>query len=202
MKKKTIIIVVTLVMAVTLIICLAGCENSTVVGNTTAKPVFGIPADQITWVSWKPDVIDLLMNANSLNKIGETGQMITITAGGIVGGNITFGNTVYVPPGAVPANTYIEVGVVCVDGKEQCGSGIDFLPNMQFLTDVKITLSWESVDVDSLNADDFEVFYSDDDGLSWFEIDDLEIDYDAMTIAVWQDHFTRYAWGLSISANL
>ncbi|NQU27950.1 MAG: hypothetical protein HQ528_06660 [Candidatus Marinimicrobia bacterium] len=73
---------------------------------------------------------------------------------------------------------------------------------MEFLTDVRISLCWESVDVDSLNVDDFEVFYSEDGGLSWFEIDDLVIDYDAMTIAVWQDHFTRYAWGLSISADL
>jgi len=201
MNKKKLLITATLAVALLLAFSFVGCENSTVTGNTTGEPTVGISADQITWVSWKPEVLEA-MEANSLNKIGDAGKMITVTAGGIVGGNVTFGNTVYIPEGAVPANTFIEVEVVCVDGHDQCGSGIDFLPNMQFLTDVRITLSWESVDVDSLNVDDFEVFYSEDGGLSWFEIDDLVIDYDAMTIAVWQDHFTRYAWGLSISADL
>ncbi len=201
MNKKTIIIVATLAMAVALLIGLAGCENSTVTGSVAEDQAIGISADQINWVSWKPEVSELL-RTNSLNKIGETGQMITVAAGGTVGGNITFNNTVYIPADAVPTNTYIEVEVVCVDGREQCGSGIDFLPNIQFLADVKITLSWAALDVDSLNVDDFEAFYSEDGGNTWFQIYDLEIDYGAMTIAIWEDHFTRYAWGLSIHADM
>ena len=201
MSKKKILITATLAVALLLAFSFVGCENSTLTGNTTGEPAIGIPADEISWVSWKSDVSEQLKNV-SLSKVGETGQTITVTAGGIVGGNITFGNTVEIPPGAVPANTFIEVQVVCVEDKEMCGSGVDFLPNMVFLTDVKITLSWESLDINSLNVGDFEAFYSEDEGITWHQVTNLEIDYDEMKVIIWQNHFTRYAWGLSISADL
>ena len=201
MNKKTIIIVATLTMTVALIVGLAGCENSTVTGRVAEDPAIGISADQISWVSWKPEVMEA-MNANSLAKTGIAGKTIKPNKGGTVGGKKTFDNKVKVFPGGVDSNTYIEVTVVCIDGKDQCGSGVDFLPSMQFLNDIKVTLSWEFIDVDSLTVDDFEVYYSEDGGITWFGVPNPEIDYHKQTISVWTDHFTRYAWGLSINPSL
>lgn len=201
MNKKTIIIVATLTITVALIVGLAGCENSTILGNTTADPAVGISADQITWVKWKPEVVEALKK-NSLAKPGSHGRMVTTVAGGTVGGNMTFGNLVDVPSGAVPSNTFIEVEVICSDGQDQCGSGIDFLPNMQFLSDVDIVLSWEFLDIDSLGIDDFHAYYSEDGGNTWFEVDNITIDHVNQTIILSEDHFTRYAWGLSINAEM
>ncbi len=184
-----------LTMMLILVVGFTGCENSTILGNTTADPALGIPAEQITWVSWKPGVLEA-MEAGSLAR-GSASKYAKPDKDTNIGGPQTFNNQVTVFTGAVTERTYIEVEVVCVDGNDQCGSGIDFLPNMQFLNDVKVTLSWEFLDVDTLTVDDFEAYYSEDDGATWFEIDDLEIDYDAMTISVYEDHFTRYAWGLS-----
>ncbi len=183
-------------MMMVIIVGLSGCGKSPITGTTQDIPKVGIPAEQITWVEFRPEVKEALA-ANSLARVGEAGKMITVQAGGTVGGNKTFDNKVDIPSGAVPTNTFIEVEVVCVDGHGQCGSGIDFLPNMQFLSDVKVTLSWEMLDVDTLTVDDFEAYYSEDNGATWHQIDDLEIDYDSETISMWEDHFTRYAWGLS-----
>ena len=203
MKKKTIIIVVTLAITIALIVGLASCENSTVTGSVAEDPAVGISADQISWVSWNQEVIDALQEQEtSLAKPGTHGRMVTAVAGGTVGGNMTFGNLVDVPSGAVPSNTFIEVEVVCSDGKDQCGSGIDFLPNMQFLSDVDIILSWEFLDLDNISIDDFHAYYSEDGGNTWFEVENITIDHVNQTIILSEDHFTRYAWGLSINPSL
>ncbi len=196
-----VLISATLTMMLILVIGFAGCENSTVLGNTTDEPAVGIPADQITWVSWKPEV-KTAMEANALAKKGRTGKNIKPRRGGTVGGKNTFGNTVKIFPGGVDSKTYIEVAVVCIEGNDQCASGVDFLPSMTFLNDVKITLSWEFIDVDDLTVDDFEVYYSEDKGKTWIGVPNPEIDYLKKTISFWIDHFTRYAWGLSVNVKM
>lgn len=149
----------------------------------------GIPADQINWISWKPEVKEQI---DVLAKSGLAGKMIT-QSGGTVGGNITFGNTVEIPAGAVPSNTYITVEVLHVDGNE-CGAEVEFLPSMQFLLSVKITLSWEYLDFDG-DPEDLKVYYLDEDTGEWILVLNPEISLENKTISVYVDHFTRYGWG-------
>ncbi|MCK4689894.1 MAG: hypothetical protein KAT41_06335 [Candidatus Marinimicrobia bacterium] len=151
----------------------------------------GIPADQINWISWKPEVKEQI---DALAKSGLAGKMIT-HSGGTVGGNITFGNTVEIPAGAVQSNTYITVEVLHVDGNEY-GAEVEFLPSMVFSSDVLVTLSWAYLDVE--NISDLNVYYSEDGGETWFLVEDadIDIDYENKTLSVWVNHFTRYGWGL------
>ena len=151
----------------------------------------GIPAEEINWVSWQPIVKEQI---NALAKKGFAGKMIT-QSGGIVGGNITFNNKVEIPAGAVPSNTYITVEVLHVDGNEQCGAEVEFLPSMQFLPDVKITLSWEYLDFDG-DPEDLNVHWFNESTGLWVEVYDPVIDLDNKTISVYVDHFTRFGWGL------
>ncbi len=150
----------------------------------------GIPADQINWISWKPEVKEQI---DVLAKSGLAGKMIT-QSGGTVGGNITFGNTVEIPAGAVPSNTYITVEVLHVDGNE-CGAEVEFLPSMQFLLSVKITLSWEYLDFDG-NPEDLNVYWFDEDTHLWILVPNPENSLEDKTISVYVNHFTRYGWGL------
>ena len=152
----------------------------------------GIPTDQIQWVSWKQEVVVQIKSRKLLR--GTANQMIVANNGGTVGGANTYDNMVEFPAGALAEDTYITVDVICVDGHEQCGAGIDFLPSMEFLKDVKVTLSWEFINYDGGDLT-FYVYFSENDGGTWSEVVDVEIDYDNETVSIYVDHFTRFAWG-------
>ena len=170
-----------------------GCSKESVTGpgnqEANLSITQGIPADQINWISWKPEVKEQI---DALAKSGFTGKMIT-QSGGTVGGNMTFGNKVEIPAGAVPSNTYITVEVLCVEDDEQCGNGIEFLPSMQFLSDITITLSWAYLDIDDISGSD--IYFSENSGSTWFLTENIEFDYQNETISFYIDHFTRFAWG-------
>ncbi|MCH7659001.1 MAG: hypothetical protein IIB05_11875 [Bacteroidetes bacterium] len=153
----------------------------------------GLTSDQITWVSWKQEVVDQIKGGKLLR--GTASKMITANNGGKVGGANTYDNMVEFPAGALEEDTYVTVDVRCVDGREQCGAGVDFLPSQEFLKDVKVTLSWEFIDYDGGELS-FWVYYSGDDGGTWYGVENPEIDYENKTVAVWVDHFTRFSWGL------
>ena len=194
MKNKKILLVVLAPVALSLLL-LGCCSKDSLTGpeNQAADLTInqGIPADQINWISWKPEVKEQI---DALAKSGLAGKMIT-QSGGTVGGNITFGNTVEIPAGAVPSNTYITVEVLCADENEQCGAEVEFLPtDMQFLLDVKIALSWEYLDFEG-NPQDLNVYWLDESTGLWVEVYDPVIDLENKTISVYVDHFTRYGWG-------
>lgn len=152
----------------------------------------GIPTDQIQWVSWKQEVVDQIKSGKLMR--GTASKMISADNGGTIGGANTYDNKVEIPPGALEENSRITVDVLCLDGNEQCGAGIDFLPSQVFLKDVKVTLSWEFIGYDGGDLN-FWVYYSGDDGDTWFEVETPEIDYDKETVSVYVNHFTRFAWG-------
>ena len=178
-----------------LAIGLLSCDRTPITGSPEENITFsqGTPTDEITWVSWKQDVVDQINDLKLLK--GSANKMIVAGNGGTVGGSNTFDNKVEIPAGALADNTFISIDVICVDGKDQCGAGIDFLPSMQFLKDVKVTLSWEFINYDGGDLT-FYVYYSEDDGGTWSEAVDVEIDYDNETVSIYVDHFTRFAWGL------
>ncbi len=196
-----------------LAIGLLSCDRTPITGSPEENITYkqGTPSDQITWVSWKQDVVDQIKDRRLLKK-GTKSKRIKAHKGGKVGGGDTFDNKVEIPAGALAEDTYITVDVIFVDGKKQTGAGVDFLPSMQFLKDVKVTLSWKFLDYDGDDDEDddkdddkdddsnddldFIVYFSQDSGSTWFEVENPDIDYDKRTVSIYVDHFTRFAWGL------
>ena len=161
----------------------------------------GIPADQMQWVSWKPEVV------KKLQRVAKSGtQSKTIDEdGGKVGGKKTLGNKVIIPEDALNEDyleytfgdeeVRISVVVHCVDKRKQCGAGVDFLPSMQFDKKVKVVLSWEFLDYQGGDLN-FSAYYSQDSGDTWFEVEVAEVNYKKKTLTLYVDHFTRFAWAL------
>lgn len=151
----------------------------------------GIPADQINWVSWKPEVSKRM---NALAK-SSAGKLITVNEGGTVGGAETFGNMAEFLAGAVAEDTYITLDVLCVDADEQCAAGVEFLPSMEFLMDITVTLSYEYLDYQG-DPDDLKIYWSVDGGATWELVDNSTVDSEAKTVDFGINHFTVFGWGL------
>jgi hypothetical protein len=152
--------------------------------------------DDIQWIPVKTEVLEKL---NALSKTGITGKMITPESGGIVGGNITFENKVMIPPYAVIEQTFVTVEVLCIEGKQQTGIGVEFLPSMTFEKHVDITLSWAFLDLEDGEEFEFNIYFSEDGGYVWFPLEtetEIVIDYDEKTVTFTTNHFTRYGWGI------
>ena len=156
-----------------------------------------VPTEEIQWIGWSPEVQPEM---EGIGKIGFACKMITPQAGGVVGGTKTLENKVEFPKGAVDDNTFVTVEVLCLDGREQCGAGVEFLPNGHFKKPVTITLSWEYLEIlTDADADQFKIYYSEDaDDAVWYQLDAayIEVDYENKLVIFQADHFTRYQWGL------
>lgn len=128
----------------------------------------------------------------SLNASTVAGKTITVTAGGTVGGNKTFGNIVEIPAGAVDGNTKITVEVTCMDNQNPCSAEVEFLPSMTFNVDVKVTMNYGALGFD---GDPYliEIYYIQEDGTGG-EITTYTVDESNQTIVFYVNHFTRYGW--------
>lgn len=173
------------------------CTNNSVTGpnisDKSTQP--GFQLNDLQMVGWDIEKLEPTSELSSLAKFGTTSKMITTSAGGTVGGQMTLGNIVTLPPGAVNENTSISVSILNLEGHEQTGAGVDFSPNMQFDKPIEIVLSWEFLD-SSVDIEDMIIYYSRDDGYTWHIIEESEIDLENNTITIITNHFTRYAWGL------
>ncbi len=165
-----------------------GVENE----NQTVAQQRGIPTDQLNLVPLRPEIAEQL---RQLTKHGYDEKLITVHKGGSVGGKHTFKNKVKIPAKALEEDTWISVRVLCIDGKEQCGATVEFLPNMTFRADVTITLSFDVLDFDG-DPNLLKVLWYDDTTGLWVEVDDPKINYKHKTVSIQVDHFTRYAWSL------
>ena len=148
----------------------------------------GIPTDQINWVSWKPEVIQRI---RALHK-GSVGMLIIASEGGTVGGPETFDNAAYFPAGALVEDTYVTVDVLCVDGDQQCGAGVEYLPSGQFLKNVTVALSYGYLNY-SGDPLDLDAYFSQD-GATWFPVNGMVYDTTAETATFETDHFTLFGW--------
>ncbi len=162
-------------------------ENQTVVAQQK-----GIPTDQLNLVPLKPEFAEQL---RVLGKKAYSLKQLQAHRGGTVGGEKTFGNKVEKPAAALDEDTWISVEVECFDSNRQCGSIVEFLPSMNFLADVTITLSFDVLDFDGDPDLLIVVWYEESTGL-WLEVDDPIIDYENKTVSIEVDHFTRYGWML------
>ncbi len=215
--NRTLLILTSLVASALIL----SCGNSTLTGVDTVNDQVlsigdsqGIPTDQISWINWNAEALEQL---NSLARKGHETKHIIADHGGHVGGGKTFDNKVDIPANALLEDTDVTVDVLCVENNQQCGAGVDFLPSMNFESNVEITLSFKylNLDCDDDHEDDednddddgddndggcninFDLFFSQDGGNLWYPIGgNYEVDYHKQTISFWVDHFTRFAWGL------
>ena len=194
MKQRTHLLL-SLVLIFSVAIFINGCSENSVSNPNEPVESIGIHVDDIRWIPVKTEVLEKL---NALSKIGTAGKMITPQNGGVVGGHITLDNKVEIPPYAVKEKTYVTVKVLCIEGKQQTGVGVEFLPSMTFEKDVEVTLSWAFLDLEDGEEFKFNIYFSDDGGYVWFPLDKtkLFIDYDKKTVTFKTKHFTRYGWGI------
>jgi len=198
MKVKNFLVLILLISFLFLIFFSACSENSPL--NPVNQSInHGIPGDQINWIQWKPEVANkikaILDVPRTLAKVGYQEEVIYKKEGGTVGGDATFGCIVTIPPHAFPQSE--RTIIVQVATSEEANAGVDFLPNQTFKKDVKITVSFEFLDI-SANTDltELNIYWLDEDTGLWVLVPNPEIDLENGAISVYVDHFTRYAWGL------
>mgnify|MGYP003987801289 CR=1 FL=1 len=163
----------------------------------------GIPADQINWAGWNPEVTTALeeVQDNDLARRsrGYESKRIHNHSGGHVGGRKTFGNRVDVPENAFEQHILnMSVRVLHLDRSGQTAAGVEFLPSRHYDADMQITLSWAFLDVEGDEWENLNLqpYYSEDLGSTWFPVEGFTVDPDAKTIYFNIDHVTRYGWGL------
>ncbi|TFB12700.1 hypothetical protein E3V33_04670 [Candidatus Marinimicrobia bacterium MT.SAG.4] len=143
----------------------------------------------LNFLKWSPKSMEKL---TALNKSTIATKTITVVAGGTVGGQKTFGNTVEIPAGALDDNTKISVQVTCMDGQNPCSAEVEFLPSQTFNTDVKITLDYDAL---GFEGDPYliEIYFILEDGTGG-EVVTYTVDEVNKTLVFYIDHFTRYGW--------
>ncbi|MBC8491818.1 MAG: hypothetical protein H8D42_04590 [Candidatus Marinimicrobia bacterium] len=190
MKWKTHLLF-SLVLIFSVLIFINGCSENSVSNPSEPVESIGIHMDDIQWVSAKPEFVSQL---KALKKSVIDGKLISVAEGGTVGGENTYNNSVVFPPGAFNEDTYVTVEV------EYNKNGIvwvEFLPSGSFNEFVEATLSWEHLDIDELLIADLNIYFSQDDGEYWFNLDsEPVINYENKTVTYKTNHFTRYGWGI------
>lgn len=165
----------------------------------------GIPADELTWVSWNPQVTAELAQAESgalgkkHNQKGFQAKNIHNHDGGTVGGTKTYGNTVDIPEYAFDEHILrISVRVLSFDTSGQTAAGVEFLPSRNYDADLFITLNWDFLEVQNDEWDNLNLqpMYSEDGGDTWSPVESYTVDTEARTITFEIDHFTQYGWAL------
>ena len=143
----------------------------------------------VNFLRWSPETFEKMTSLKSSTVAAKT---ITVSAGGTVGGNKTFGNTVEIPAGALDDNTTISVQVTCMDNKNPCSAEVEFLPSTTFNVEVKVTMNYDALGFD---GDPYliEIYWLQDDGTGG-EINNYVVDENEKTIVFYIDHFTRYGW--------
>ena len=169
-----------------------GEENSN--QNAVAEQQ-GVPFDQLNLVSWKPEIVSQLRVLNKKPQEAYAVKRIKARHGGTVGGDETFGNKVDIPSKALSEDTWISVEVLCADSNGQCSPIVEFLPSMNFLLNVTVTLSYDVLEF-SGDPNLLKVYWYDSSTGLWVEVEDPVINEDDKTVSVEVDHFTQYGWSL------
>jgi len=181
------------VMAVVLLFSVA-CDYAATTAPESAKASASVAGkakslEGVNFLRWSPKTFELM---TALNKSNVAAKTITVSAGGSVGGNKTFGNTVEIPAGALDENTTISVQVTCMDNQNPCSAEVEFLPSTTFNVDVKVTMNYDALGFD---GDPYliEIYWLQDDGTGG-EINNHVVNEVEKTIVFYIDHFTRYGW--------
>ena len=180
-------------MAVVLLFSVA-CDYAATTAPESAKASASVAGkakslEGVNFLRWSPKTFEMM---TALNKSNVAAKTITVTAGGTVGGNKTFGNTVEIPAGALDENTTISVQVTCMDNKNPCSAEVEFLPSTTFNVEVKVTMNYDALGFDG-DPYMIEIYWLQDDGTGG-EINNYVVNEAEKTIVFYIDHFTRYGW--------
>ena len=200
MKRKKLIPIISLMVIGALFLLGCSGEMLTAPGEENTDQIAvaeqqGVPFDQLNLVSWKPEIVSQLRVLNKKPQEAYAVKRIKARLGGTVGGDETFGNKVGIPRKALSEDTWISVEVLCVDSNEQCSPVVEFLPSMNFLLNVTLTLSYDVLEF-SGDPNLLKVYWYDSSTGLWVEAQDPVLNEADMTVSVQVDHFTRYGWGL------
>ncbi len=200
MKRKKLIPIISLLVIGALFLLGCSGEMLTAPGEEYSSQIAvaeqqGVPFDQLNLVSWKPEIVSQLRVLNKKPQDAYAIKRIKARHGGTVGGDETFGNKVDIPPDALSEDTWISVEVLCVDSNEQCSPVVEFLPSINFLLNVTLTLSYDVLEF-SGDPNLLKVYWYDSSTGLWVEVEDPVINEDDKTVSVQVDHFTRYGWSL------
>lgn len=180
-------------MAVVLLFSVA-CDYAATTAPESAKASASVAGkakslEGVNFLRWSPKTFEMM---TALNKSNIAAKTITVSAGGTVGGNKTFGNTVEIPAGALDENTTISVQVTCMDNKNPCSAEVEFLPSTTFNVEVKVTMNYDALGFDG-DPYMIEIYWLQDDGTGG-EINNYVVNEAEKTIVFYIDHFTRYGW--------
>ena len=200
MKRKKLIPIISLMVIGALFLLGCSGEMLTAPGEENSNQIAvaeqqGVPFDQLNLVSWKPELVSQLQVLNKKAQRPYERKKIRANRGGTVGGGKTYGNKVDIPRRALSEDTWISVEVLCVDSKGECIPVVEFLPNMNFLLNVTLTLSYDVLEF-SGDPNLLKVYWYDESTGLWVEVQDPVLNEKDMTVSVQVDHFTRYGWGL------
>jgi len=191
MKPKNILFALVCILIPALVLFTACSENPITDLDTTQPTSYS--SDEINWIPWKAEYLEKL-DKNALERV-LVGQWIFADFGGFVGGWYTFNNMVSIPPGALLHNTYVSVEVLQTYWNyAQTGGGVEFLPSMQFQLPVSVSLSYAYLHYFG-NPYDLAIYWTNDDGNSWYMVDDVFYNTFQQYATFQVDHFTVFAWG-------
>ncbi|MBU0712843.1 hypothetical protein KJ762_12760 [bacterium] len=108
---------------VALLPALPSCETNEIAGPTNQdinlSQTEGLPASEINWISYKPEVISQICTKNRLeSKLARKGaefKLIEAYKGGTVGGGDTYNNKVEIPPFAISEDKWFAVALSLVE---------------------------------------------------------------------------------------
>jgi len=126
---------------------------------------------------------------NSINTVATASVTLDPAVGGVVGGDETFGNYVYIPP-----YTFNETTTFTVTAADEEFSWVEFGPSMQFNGNVVVTLDFSRFGLTQKEAKKLKVYYFNEEKGKWEKVKGPYF-YTETSVSFQTNHFSRYGWG-------
>jgi len=187
MKKLTISLVVVLFVSTLLI---TGCQESI----SPVAPVDQSISQTIESKNTPPAGVTFLRaitnpKLNTVNTVATASATLDPAVGGVVGGDETFGNFVYIPP-----YTFNETTTFTVTAADEEFSWVEFGPSMQFNGNVVVTLDFSRFGLTKDQAKKLKVYYYNEEKGKWEKVKGPYY-YTETSVSFQTNHFSRYGWG-------
>lgn len=180
MRRLLISLGIAIVAALALSFILTSCTDNPVI--TTGKPVI---VHKIQPIAWNSE-----FKAGVLTKDGYASGVATPNQGTVVGGNDTYGVSVYIPAGAVGSATEITLKVPKGDI-----AVAEFGPSMQFNKPVTVTFPYDALDLGGKSPYELKPIWFNPSTGEWeYVSSSVTVNTENKTISFQTNHFSRYAW--------
>lgn len=126
---------------------------------------------------------------NSINTVVTVSATLNPEVGGVVGGDETFGNYVYIPP-----YTFDQTTTFTVTAADEEFTWVEFGPSMQFNGNVIVTLDFSRFGLTQKEAKKLKVYYFNESTGRWEKVKPPYY-YTETSVSFLTNHFSRYGWG-------